>query len=171
MRRDDERIQERITGEAWDRHAVSRAIALEQLRDHRARLTLGQRADEALAAAVKVMHAPAGAIGPSGGGDPDGGYGPGSVHGALLSADSDVLRTFAVRMQLMVELVEREVDAARGLGGDRSDHMTREAKDARLQKMRGVPSHLVSVIDPTQGSPRTVERRRADLGVKPSDGT
>jgi hypothetical protein len=72
----------------------------------------------------------------------------------------------------IVERLEAEVDTAgrRPLTGS-AESETREARDARLAKWEGVPSHVVSTLDPSLGSPRTVENDRFRLGRRRSDGS
>ena len=80
---------------------------------------------------------------------------------------------YSRRMRRFVEALEREVDAVelRPMGSVRP-HESGDEKDKRLaEAFEGWPAHEVSVFDRSMGSPRTVERARARLGLKAKDGT
>jgi hypothetical protein len=73
----------------------------------------------------------------------------------------------------MIEALEREVDAheVRPIEADLGTETMEEKEQRLLRDYEGIPSWEVPVLDRSFGSPRTVERTRVKLGVRPSDGT
>ena len=96
---------------------------------------------------------------------------PPSLKGDMPSGET-AYDYYSRRMKRFLEALEREVDAVelRPMGSVRPQESGDE-KDKRLvESFEGWPAHEVSVFDRTMGSPRTVERARARLGLKPKDG-
>lgn len=157
-----------MTGE--HHRALRRGLEFDQRR-RRALLSLGQRLDTALRASLRLSEAPAGTLEgfvtrgkaqSSAPPDASGLYGStqqGSIH--------DI---FHRRHRLMIEALEREVDNQLTRPAIDAKE-TREEKDARLIKdFEGDPPHLVSFMDPTLGSPRSVERARVRMKRRTIDG-
>lgn len=71
-----------------------------------------------------------------------------------------------------IELLEEVIDAERGLSPARDfKTLTTSELDQELLKWVGVPSWVVAVRAPYLGrTPRTIERARQRLGVRPVDG-
>lgn len=187
-----ERLSVGIRRRAERREAVERSDAARarhdgvlesasaELRGRRARMSLGQRVDEALGQAAMLSSVPASR--PGGGtraNQPDSRVlaGTSSANGLLERPTESKLGQLTVveRYQMVLgqilDRLEAEVDTAsrRPITG-RAESETREARNARLMRWAGVASHIVSTLDPSLGSPRTIENSRHSLGLRRSDG-
>lgn len=71
-----------------------------------------------------------------------------------------------------IEILEKAVESEQGLGARKEFAlMSKEEKNKELLKWRGVKSWVVAAKAPWLGeTPRTIERIRDDLGVRPSNG-
>lgn len=66
---------------------------------------------------------------------------------------------------------ELALDDEQGLGAARHHAtLSGEELDELIKEWTGTLAHVVSVNAPWLGSPRTIERRRKEMGLRPSDG-
>lgn len=141
-----------------------------QRRRARAQQTLGRRLDQALLRCRLLSGANAASLDRISTGKSLGSPPPPSDN--RLEGEGYVLEAYLRRFRLMVEALEREVDAheLRPIEADLAKETMEEKEHRLLRDYEGIPSYEVCVLDHTFGSPRTVERTRVKLGVRPSDG-
>lgn len=154
-----------------EQHRALRLATDTERRVARESLSLGRRLDEALRAARFLSEAPTASLDLRVSRSKSEGKEPPRMAGLLEEAVTDsVAGVYERRLRLMIEALEREVDAHKLRPTTRAKE-TREEKDVRLARdFVGYPSHMVSFIDPSLGSPRSIERARVRAGVKPVDG-
>jgi hypothetical protein len=154
-----------------DQHRALRLVTDKERQIAREGRTLGIRLDNALRQARMLSEAPTSNLDLRVSRGKSQGSAPPRIAGLLSEPESaSVAEVYERRLRLMVEALEREVDA-HVLRPTTQAKETREEKDVRLARdYVGFPSHIVSFIDPTLGSPRSIERARARAGVRPVDG-
>jgi hypothetical protein len=170
---EEDRILEGFSEDARRRYELLRTVTDAEMQQARASLTLGRQLDQALADASLLSAIAAAEIGGAGPGGKLEGRGPGRIEGALYShSDLDVAALYRLIFERMLANLWREVDGARrGSLADVRKHETSEQKDERLLRdWEGFRSEIVSVLDPTFGSPRSVEQMRRRKGRRPIDG-
>lgn len=85
--------------------------------------------------------------------------------------DTFNLRGYLAPIEQMISVLEAAVDRELGLGqGKHHATKTGEELDEEIRLWRGTLAHVVSVRAPWLGSPRTIERRRLAMGLRPSNG-
>lgn len=145
-----------------DQHKAFRLLHYQSQLIRRQRKSLGRRLDEALErakllGAVRAPNLERGSksaesnhLGPSG--DRSLLYDP---------ASESPFEAFSYRAQVLIELLEREVDAHRTapVFGDATLE-TREERDRRLMDYleRGLPVQVIDLLDPAQGGAKAIRR-------------
>lgn len=173
-RSEDARELEAFSEESRSRFEQLRTLTDAEMHQARARLTLGRQLDQALADAALLTAVGAGEPGGGGHGGKLEGRGPGRIEGAMYShGDIDVPTLYGRVLERMVAALWREVDSARrGSLVDVRKLETSQEKDARLiRDWEGIRSEVVSVLDPSFGSPRSIEIMRKRNDRRPIDGT
>lgn len=145
-----------------EQHQAFRQLHHVATLSRRQRMTLGQRLDKALSQAVLVTGArggnglerqspsaePGGIGAPSG--DPSCLYAPGV---------DDPDSAYRYRATVLIELLEREIDAFRTgpVFGDATQE-TQEERDRRLLDFRrkGLPVEVIDLLDPAQGGVKAI---------------
>lgn len=154
-----------------EQHRILRVEIERERQRQRATLTLGERLDRALVAAGSIANGATTSFAEQISRGKAESTLPPSADEILYGPETgSVLDVYGRRLRLIIESLEREVDAhaLRPVGG-RAE--TREEKDQRLiRDFEGDPSYLVALIDPSMGSPRTIERARVRMCRRPTDG-
>jgi hypothetical protein len=134
------------------------------LREHRRRMPLPVRLAAALSTAALLSDTSTAKIGRE-----SSRVKPGSSPPA---PDNSLHSTYERKFRLLLEAFEREVDAQsfRPVAADLQQETVTERELRLVNEFEGVPSHEVSFLDGSFGSPRSIERIRARYGRKPSDG-
>jgi hypothetical protein len=174
LERDQRRELDDLATENRERHdeVLEQAAATERAR--RLRMTLGQRLDEALNRAELLTTVPAGAVAVATRSKPSSSPPPKALnvrHDAVDAKELSLAARYRYVIGQFLERLEDEVDTAeRRPASSERQQQTLEARDQRLARWRGVASHVVSTLDPSLGSPRTIENARDRLGQRRSDG-
>jgi hypothetical protein len=173
-RRDDEKWLDGETAESRERFEQLRTLTDAEMQQARASMTLGRQLDQALADASLLTAVGASEPGGTGHHGKLSGRGPGHIEGAMYSHGKiDVPTLYRRVLERMVAALWREVDGARrGSLVDLRKLETSQEKDARLiRDWEGIRSEVVSVLDPSLGSPRSIEMMRKRNNRRPIDGT
>lgn len=154
-----------------DQHRALRLVTDNERREARQSRTLGQRLDRALVEARVLSEAATANLSRRVSGGLPTSEAPERNTGLLSERDNDsIADAYGRRLRLMIEALEREVDAHHLRPVDKPRE-SREERDARIVRdFPGLASHIVSFIDPSLGSPRSIERVRARAGLRPVDG-
>jgi hypothetical protein len=148
------------------------------LRGRRLQMTLGGRLDQALTAALLLTTVSAAKPGGGARGKPES-RAPSKALNGLFGVQKDsagreltVAEAYRTIIGRLVDQLEREVDVSkrRSLNGS-AEAESQEARDQRLLNFEGFASHVVALLDPSLGGPRTIENARFRLGRKRSDGS
>lgn len=154
-----------------EQHRLLRVEIERERQRQRNTLTLGERLDRALVSAAQMANGATTSFAQRiSGGKPESAPPPSADEILYGPEGGSVLDVYGRRLRLIIESLEREVDAhaLRPVGGDKE---SRDDKDRRLiRDFEGDPSHLVALIDPSMGSPRTIERARVRNGRRAVDG-
>jgi hypothetical protein len=86
--------------------------------------------------------------------------------------DNSLLTRYERKFKLLLEAFEKEIDAEkyRPTSADLPPETTQQREARLIRNFEGMPSHEVSFLDESFGSPRSIERIRSKHGRKPSDG-
>jgi hypothetical protein len=154
-----------------EQHRILRVEIERERQRQRNTLTLGERLDRALVGAAQMANGATTSFADRiSRGKAESAPPPNADEILYGSEGGSVLDVYGRRLRLIIESLEREVDghALRPIGGGVE---SREEKDRRLiRDFEGDPSHLVALIDPSMGSPRTIERARVRMHRRASDG-
>lgn len=86
--------------------------------------------------------------------------------------DNSLLSRYERKLRLLIESFEREIDAEcyRPTSADLPRETSLERDMRLINDFEGIPSHEVTFLDGSFGSPRSIERARARYGRRPHDG-
>jgi hypothetical protein len=147
-----------------DSHFTIRVELEQAKRERRRKMPLHVRAQMALTQALALSDTDAAAVGRETARVQAGSSPP--------APDNSLYSRYERKLRLIIEAFEREIDAevCRPTSADLPQE-TPEQRDLRLiNKFEGIPSHEVSFLDGSFGSPRSIERTRAKYGRRPKDG-
>lgn len=154
-----------------EQHRILRIEIERERQRQRNTLTLGERLDRALVGAATIANGKATSFGDVISRGKAGSSPPPNADEMMYDSETgSVLHVYGRRLKLMIESLEREVDghALRPVGGGKE---SREEKDMRLVRdYEGDAPELVATIDPSLGSPRTIERARVRMLRHPRTG-
>lgn len=172
-RREKQRELDRFTEDARDRYEQLRTVTDAEMQQARNGLSLGRQIDRALADASLLTAVGASEPGGTSHSKPEG-RAPARIEGALYSHGRlDVETTYRRVLERIVAALWREVDGARrgSLLDVRKLESSAEKDQRLLRDWEGIRSEVVSVLDPSLGSPRSIEQMRRRNGRRPIDGT